>query len=239
MSPSGGQVGPTPQELTLASNAQASFNDYRQRWLPMQQHLADVVNDMGQPDSWQRREAEGKGNVDVSAAFAARDSQQTASMMSRGINPGSSAFKMAVASGATAQAAAKGIAVEKGNQDIDRAYIENLSAITAAGQKLAGAATQGQSVAGEVASREAISNAQVQNQETANTYGAIGFGIGALSSPQGKAALSSAGSGIADWVGNQFSSGGNGIAGPTVPEVTQAPAGGAAQGTTTYWGPPS
>jgi len=184
-----GTVGPTPQEQALTANMWSQWRDYQTRWLPVQQHLADVVNDMAQPQAWQRQEAEGKASVDVASAFQQREQQQTASLMTRGINPGSPAFKLGISAGATAEAATKGAKVSEANQAIDRAYIENLKAITNAGQKLAGSSVQGQGISAEVGSREAISNAQVTNENTAGIIASAGLGLSALASPQGMSAM--------------------------------------------------
>src|ERR1700756_1990475 len=195
-----GTVSATPQEQALTANMTAQWQDYQQRWLPVQQHLADVVNDMANPQAWQRQEAEGKAGLDVAPPFQQRDQQQIASAMTRGINPGSSAFKLGITGSATAQAAAKGAKVAEANEAIDRSYIENLKAITNPGKRLAGQSVQGQGIAAEVASREAISNASVANAQTSSEMGAVGFGLGALGSPQGQSAirgLFSSGGGIA------------------------------------------
>jgi hypothetical protein len=189
MSPSGGTVGPTPQETALASNAANQWKDYTTRWLPVQDHFADVVSDMGKPDSWQRQEAEGKGNTDVAQSFAQSAAARTSSELARGINVGSTKFKLGVANSASSEAEAKGLAIVSGNESIDKAYLANLGAIARTGQSIANTSTGGQGVAGETASRIAISNAQEANAQTASMYGAAGFGLGALGSPQGVSAM--------------------------------------------------
>jgi hypothetical protein len=229
---SSGTVGPTPQEQQLASIASNQWKDYTERWLPMQDHFASVVSDMGKPDSWQRQEAEGKGNADVAQAFAQSVAARTSSELARGINVGSTKFKLGAANSASAEAESKGLAIVSGNESIDKAYLANLGAIARAGQGLAGSATQGLGVGAETASRIAISSAQERNAETASNLGAIGFGIGALGSPQGIAALKSAGQGIGDFfsqAGMPFSPYGPAGSFPTsTPQVTET-----AGGTTT------
>jgi len=226
---SSGTVGPTPQEQALTSNMWSQWRDYQTRWLPVQQHLADVVNDMANPQAWQRQEAEGKGGVDVASAFDQRERQQTASLMTRGINPGSPAFKMGISTGATAEASTKGAKVNEANQAIDRAYVENLKAITNAGSKLAGSSVQGQGIAAEVGSREAISNATVANTQTSNEMGALGFGLGVLGSPEGMSAMRGAGQGIGDFFsqagmpGSPY--GGAGSFPTSAPDVTESAGG--------------
>jgi len=190
VSPSGGTVQPTQAEITLASNAQNQWKDYQTRWLPLQDHFASVVSDMGKPDSWQRQEAEGKGNVDAAQSFAQSEARRTASELSRGINVGSTKFKLGAAQSASAEAEAKGLAIQSGNESIDKAYLANLGAVARAGQGLASSSVQGQGIAGETASRIGISAAQEQNAQTASMYGAAGFGLGAAGSPQGLAAIS-------------------------------------------------
>jgi|SRR5712675_1343548 len=229
-----GTVGPTAQETALSSNMMAQWRDYQSRWLPVQQHLADVVNDMANPQAWQRQEAEGKGNVDISTAFRQIENQQTASAMVRGINPGSSAFKLGVTGAAVAEAQAKGLSIEKGNQDIDRAYVENLKAITNAGSKLAQSSVQGQSFSAEVGSREALSNAQTSNERTSGIISSIGLGLSPLGSQAGMSSLRGAGQGISEFFsqagmpGSPY--GGSGSFATSTPEVTSS-----AGGITTNW----
>lgn len=163
------------------AQAQQQFQDYQKRWLPLQDHLSDTVLSMGKPDSWQRQEAEGKGNEDAASAISTAMRQRTSGEMNRGINPGSSAFKLGASSLASTEAQAKGAAIEEGNQAIDKAYLGGLTAISKAGEGLAGMAAQGAGIAGQVGSREAISQAQASNASEASKLGAVGFGIGALS----------------------------------------------------------
>ena len=180
MNPSSGTVGPTPQEQALTQIAQQSFDEYRSKYLPMQDHLSDVITSMGQTNSWQRQEAEGKGNEDAASEFAQASKARTTAELDRGINVGSSRFKMGVGGMATAEAQAKGVGVEEGNQAIDKAYLGGLTAIARAGQGVAGTAVGGASLAGQVASREAISQAQEDNASRADTLGGIGFAVGAV-----------------------------------------------------------
>jgi hypothetical protein len=180
VNPSGGQAGVTPSEQALASTATQSFNDYSARWLPAQDHLASVVSSMapGQP-SWQRSEAEGKGNADAAIAAENQSRARTSSELSHGINVGSTSFKMGVTGGATAEAEMKGADINQGNEAIDKAYLGGLTSITHAGEGLASAAVQGQSVAGEVGSRIGITDQQVDDSSRAAAMGGAGVGIGA------------------------------------------------------------
>jgi len=176
----GGEVGPTPQEQVLASTFTQQFQDYQKRWLPIADHLGDVVSSMAPgKDSWQRAEAEGKGNADTAMAFA-QDMAQRSASLSSGVNAGSSRFKLGVAGAATAEAESKGISIESGNQQITSAYLKGLQSLTAQGGKLAAGATQGMDMAAQITSHEAINNAQVQNSANSGAMQAVGFGIGAL-----------------------------------------------------------
>jgi hypothetical protein len=188
-----GTVGPTPQELALSANAASEFQRYQSQWLPLQDHLADTISSMAPgADSWQRKEAEGKGSADVAQQFAKVAQQKTVSEMDHGINVGSSAFKLGVTGLAAATAEAKGAAVNTGNEAIDKAYLSGLTSISKAGEGLAGAATQGMGMAADVGSREAISQAQITNAASADKMGLLGAGIGAVAAGMtGPASLTS------------------------------------------------
>jgi hypothetical protein len=176
---SSGTVGPTPQEQALSANASAEFKRYQSKWLPLQDRLSDVISSMGEANSWQRQEAEGKGSTDVAQQFASMNQKRSVSEMDHGINVGSTSYKLGTAASATAEAEAKGAAVNHGNEAIDKAYLSGLTSITKAGEGLAATATQGGALSAEVGSREAISSAQLANADRANTWGMIGTGIGA------------------------------------------------------------
>jgi hypothetical protein len=182
----GGTVDATPAERNLAANAMAQFRDYQSRWLPVQDHFANVVMDMGKPDSWQRQEAEGKGNEDVAAAFAQNEARRTTQELASGINVGSARFKMGVSGSAAAEAEARGLAITSGNESIDKAYLSNLTKIAQTGQGLATSSMQGQGIAGETASRIALSAAQESNASAALPYEAVGLGLSGLASKQGQ-----------------------------------------------------
>ncbi len=176
---SGSTVGPTPAEQQLDAAFQQSYQVYQSTYLPVQQHLTSVLTSMNQPNSWERQEAEGKGNADVADAFARSDAQQTANEMDRGINPNSAAFKLGATGSAVAEANQKGTAINAGNEAIDKAYLSGLSSIAAAGSSLAQTAGGALGMAGEVGSREAITNANESNTVNAATMSAVGLGLGA------------------------------------------------------------
>lgn len=176
---SGSTVGPTPAEQQLDAAFQQSYQVYQSTYLPVQQHLTSVLTSMNQPNSWERQEAEGKGNADVAGAFARSDAQQTANEMDRGINPNSAAFKLGATGSAVAEANQKGTAINAGNEAIDKAYLSGLSSIAAAGSSLAQTAGGALGAAGEVGSREAITNANESNTVNAATMSAVGLGLGA------------------------------------------------------------
>jgi hypothetical protein len=178
MNKNSGAVAPTQQELQLQQNVIAQFQDYQKRWLPVQDHLGDVVSSMGKSDSWQRKEAEGKANVDTSTQFDQALHQKESQAMSHGINVGSANFKLGVTGAATAEAHAKGAAIEQGNEQITRAYLGGLNSIAQAGNKIAGTATQGLGMSAEIASREAITQSQEDNATRYANMKAAGMGIG-------------------------------------------------------------
>lgn len=134
MSKGGDRVQETSQQKALAQFAAERFADYRKRWLPVQQRLAQQIEAMGAPDSAARRAAEGKANVDTQIAFGKAQGALEKSLTNSGAAPGSGRFNLADTGLAADAAKSKGLGMTVADQMIDDAYTQGLSALAATGQ---------------------------------------------------------------------------------------------------------
>ncbi len=129
-----GQQQETPQERALAEHAQNQLNDYRQRWLPVQQKLASTIEREGAPDSAARRLATGKASTDTAMSFDKAGGALERGMSNAGVRPGSSRANLAITGLGTDAAASTGLGHMMSEQQIDDAYTQGLGALTALGR---------------------------------------------------------------------------------------------------------
>lgn len=129
-----GQVQETPAQRALAEHAVAQLQDYKQRWLPVQQKLARQIEEQGAPDSAARRLAAGKSSTDTAIAFEKAGKGLEASLSNAGVGPGSSRANLALTGLDTDTAASKAAGGLMSDQMLDDAYIQGLGSLAAIGR---------------------------------------------------------------------------------------------------------
>lgn len=129
-----GQVQETTQERASADHAVALLQDYRQRWLPVQQQLASQIEQEGGVNSSVRKLAAGKSSTDTAIAFDKADSAAEKNLSNSGALPGSAKSDLTVAGMGTDAAASTGLGHLMSDQAIDDAYTQGLGALTSLGQ---------------------------------------------------------------------------------------------------------
>jgi len=179
MSPNSGTTPATPQETALARLGAAQFQDYSTRWLPVQQHLASTIEAMAAPNSAQRQEAQGKGNVDAAQAFNAQENKIAANDLTHGVNAGSSAFKLHQVGTINDEAGAKASGINTGNEAIDKAYLSGLTGLMQVGKGQRATATGSMAGVAPLASEGAEAAAYESNAVRASNYELGGFAAGA------------------------------------------------------------
>lgn len=133
MSKGGSKVEETPQQRALAEHAVRQLDDYKTRWLPVQQRLAQQVQEMGKADSSARRIAEGRSTTDTAVKFAGAQGALEKSLANTA-GLGSSRAKLAITGMGEDKATATGLGMTAANQQIDDAYVEALGALAATGR---------------------------------------------------------------------------------------------------------
>lgn len=130
----GGEVQETPAQQAMAEHARNLMQDYKQRWLPVQQNLSRQIQRMGAEGSAQRRQAAGMASADTEAKFAGAERGLGAKLTATGATPGSSKANLAVAGLGLDKAASKAFGATISDQHIDEAYTRGLTALMQTGR---------------------------------------------------------------------------------------------------------
>lgn len=177
-----GTVQETAAERAAADVAMARYQDYRQRWAPIQQRAAQVIQDFGAADSYERERAESRTAGAVGVAYDQAAEQVAAADRNRGIKAGSGAFRMRQADIGTERAKASGIARAAAGDAIDQAYIEGLSSMMAVGKGQADMAMGGMNRSASIEGANAATTAGINaanragNMELAGTVAGMAGG---------------------------------------------------------------
>jgi hypothetical protein len=130
----GNKVEETAAQKAMMTFAVNQFADYKQRWLPVQKHLADTIIKSGAPDSAARDLARGKTSTDNAIAFSRSAGVLEKSLANAGAAPGSSRANLAVTGMGEDQARSGGLGLMVADQQIDDAYTQGLAALTQIGR---------------------------------------------------------------------------------------------------------
>lgn len=190
MSKGGDQVQETPQQQAMAQHAVDLMNDYKQRWLPVQQKLAGQVEAMGAPGSAARREAAGKSAADVEAQFAPAQGAVERNLSNAGALPGSSRGNLAVTGMGADLAKSKGIGTTISDQQIEDAYTQGLGALMAIGRGKSANVNNALAVQANESGMQARADAAASAEAARGTAGLVGqvagYGLqSAMAGPRG------------------------------------------------------
>lgn len=176
-----GQQSETPQERASAEHAVAQLKDYRQRWLPVQQRLAETIEASGEKDSAARRLATGKATTDTAMAFDKAGGALERSLANKGVGPGSSRSNLAVAGIGSDAATSSGLGAVMSDQAIDDAYTQGLGALTSLGRGERASVGSSLSRMAEASSAQARADANASlmaRESDAGMAGTVaGFGV--------------------------------------------------------------
>lgn len=203
------QIQETPQQRAMAEFAVNRFQDWKQRWLPVQKHLISQIQAAGKEGSQAREAAAGKAATDTAMQFAKTQAGVQKALTNSGAGAGSSKFNLAVAGAGGDQAKSKGLGLMVADQMIDDAYVQGLSAIAATGRGERATVSDSlgrmarQSGAQAAADAEAALSQRMGNAQVAGQL--VGFGLqGALSKTPDTGFGSVPGGYVDPGTGNQF-----------------------------------
>jgi hypothetical protein len=118
----------TPAQKALADHAKLQLDDYKKRWLPVQQRLAQTIESAGAEGSAERRMAAGRSSTDTAMAF---DKVQGAVEKSLASGGGTG---LKVAGLGDDRAKSTGLGAVMSDQAIDDAYTQGLGALVQIGR---------------------------------------------------------------------------------------------------------
>ena len=160
MSTKAGDVKETEAQKAQSTHAAQLLQDYKQRWLPVQQQLASTIEQEGAPNSSARRLAEGKSSTDTAMQFDKANTGLDASLSNAGVGPGSSRANLAITGMGSDAAASTGLGKLMSDQQVDDAYTQGLGALTALGR--GESASVGQNLSEQAAASSAQASADAQ-----------------------------------------------------------------------------
>lgn len=175
---SGGQMHETSAQIALAQHAQKMMDDYKARWLPVQQQLASQIEAEGTPSSALRKGALGKASTDAAIQFSRAQGAAEKSLSSRGVLPGSGRFDMGLTGMQDDQATSGGLGKVLGEQQIKDAYTTGLTSLMQIGQGQSAEVTQGLTDQARASGLQAQADAQASLSQNETNAGIIGTGLG-------------------------------------------------------------
>lgn len=124
----------TPAQRAMAEHAANLLQDYRKRWLPVQQRLAQTIEANHAKDSAARHIAEGRASTDTAMAFEKAEGGLEKSLSNSGVGPGSSRANLAVTGLGDDVSTSRGMGALMTDQAIDEAYTQGLGALASIGR---------------------------------------------------------------------------------------------------------
>lgn len=149
-----GQLSETPQERALIDMTLQRYQQYKEKWEPVQQQAIAMVEKMGKAGSMERQRAVSREAGGVGLEFDEASRRMDDVYSNRGIRMDSGSAKIGTEKMQTARAGAQGIAAGESESEIDRAYVESLTSIMAAGRNQAEQAIGSQAAGASLAAND-------------------------------------------------------------------------------------
>lgn len=164
----------TVQQRAAVDHAVRLMDDYKKRWLPVQENLAKHIVESGQAGSRERTAATGRASTDNAIQFSRAGSAVEKSLANSGAAPGSAKFNLGVTGLGEDQAKSRAAGAMMSDQMIDDAYTKGLSALMATGrgerQQVGNALADQATMSG----RQAAMDAEAALQQRAGQAGLVG-----------------------------------------------------------------
>lgn len=175
MSKKGDKPKETAEEKALAQIGLERWQDYQQRFVPVENAaIGRVMDDINNPDM----QGEGLANVSTQQAFSDLENQTTRGLTLRGARAGSGAFAGGLAGVNMDRVASSGLG-QAGAYGMQRGInISNLQNLVGIGQGQATGALQGLTDVADAASRQAIMDARASAASRAALGQLVGTGAG-------------------------------------------------------------
>lgn len=166
--------GETAEQREMADIAAESYDDWRERWLPLQQSFFEDTLDVAP----RRRQALDTAATDYAQAFGQAQRGLEGRLQGSGAAPGSGRYAMGLAGFANDRAQSFGQGMADVDALIDDQYAQGLQALIDIGRGERTQALQGLSDAANLAQRRSLADAQNAFENRAAMQGAIGSAAG-------------------------------------------------------------
>jgi len=173
-----GKVGETSAQVALAQHAQDVMDDYKARWLPVQQRFAGQIENLGTPGSALRKEAIAHASNDEAIQFAGARDKALAAAAARGIQAGGGRFDLGVTGLESSEAKGSGLSAVLSDQMVNDAYTKGLTSLMQIGQGQATEVGQGLESQARASGIQAQADAQAALENTEANAGAAGTALG-------------------------------------------------------------
>ncbi|AXQ30438.1 hypothetical protein D0B54_17920 [Solimonas sp. K1W22B-7] len=150
------EPGETAEQREMAAIAAESYDDWQQRWLPLQQEFFADTMDVAP----RRRQALGSAGADYAQAFGQAQQGVENRLYASGAAPGSGRYAMGLAGFANDRAQARGQGLAGVDAMIDDQYAQGLQTLIDIGRGERAQALQGLSEAANASQDRAIADAQ-------------------------------------------------------------------------------
>lgn len=167
----------TPQQKAQAEVAIQQLQDFRQRWMPLQQRLAETINKSGGRDSFERKQAQGMASTDTAAQFGSAQQKLREQSEAQGMG-GSTKQKLAMAGLGDDAATSTGMGIASADQRIDDAYVQGLGQVMALGRGEKATAVRGMSDMARQSGMQASNDAAMALQQRAGQAQVVGQALG-------------------------------------------------------------
>ncbi len=179
----------TPEEIELAQIASERWEDYKQKFIPVEnQAISDVTKEFDNPSEFGANVA----NTSTQMAFSPVEASMARGLTTRGAGPGSGAFTGGIVGLNTDRAASSGLGQANAYGVQRTQNLQNMQSLINMGQGQAGSGLSGLGDAATLAQR----NAFLDSRASAAARAALGQAAGAVAGGVGSyyANLSSGGS---------------------------------------------
>lgn len=170
----------TPEEIELANIGAERWNDYKQRYIPVENAaIGRVLSEIDDPSG----RGEDMANASTQMAFSPVEEQATMGLTTRGARPGSGAFAGGVTGVGLDRVASSGQNQANAFGLQRRINVNNLQSLVDIGQRKAASGLAGLTDVADAASRQAIFDARASAAaraalgNAAGTAAGVGFGL--------------------------------------------------------------
>lgn len=173
-----GTIQETPEQAAMKQMAVQKFNDYKQRWLPVQQQLASHIQSLSSESSPLRQRGIGAATAEQRAKFGQAQEDVQKRQVDTGAGIGSGRFNMAVTGLGSDEAQSTGLNTDLAERQIDAQYLGGLTDLMKMGQGQSAHVSTNMANVADISGRTAAADAEQAAAARAGRAQFIGSVVG-------------------------------------------------------------